>query len=294
MKNLLKPLSISLLFICFLACDNSNKQVETNKTMYSTVWDDVINNGDLDKINSTHFDENITLVSHPENIVGIENFKGYYSNFITGFSDREFTIKDIFGQGNKLVKHWHFKGIHSGDFFGMPATGKKVDIEGTTLVEMKDGKIAKEQDFMDNMAFLQQLGVVSNPGNMDVVNTAYEAFSKGDIPAVLATFDENIVWNEAEGNELADNNPYKGPQAIADGVFGRVVANWDGFTLNNIQLHEMSNNKVLATLRYNATHKKTMKKIDAQVAHLWTLKDGKIIGFQQYVDTKQLAEATKK
>lgn len=293
MKNLLKFLSILLFLVCFLSCENGNKQVAENKTMYSTVWDDVINKGELDKINSTYFDENITLVSHPENIVGIDNFKDYYANFITGFSDREFTIVDIFGEGNKLVKHWHFKGTHSGDFFGMPATGKKVDIEGTTLVEMKDGKIAQEQDFMDNMAFLQQLGIVSNPANLEVVNTAYSAFSNGDIPAVLATFDENIVWYEAEGNEYADGNPYKGPDAVANGVFARVGNEWENFTLKNIELHEMSNNKVLATLRYNGTYKKTKKTIDTQVAHLWTLEDGKVVGFQQYVDTKQLAQATK-
>jgi steroid delta-isomerase-like uncharacterized protein len=293
MKNLFKFLGLTLPLLCFLSCDTGNKQVEENKTMYSIVWDDVINKGELDKINSTYFDENITMVYHPENVVGIDDFKAYYSNFITGFSDREFRIIDIFGEDEKLVKHWHFKGTHSGEFFGMPPTGKKVDVEGTTLVKMKDGKIAQEQDFMDNMAFLQQLGVVSDPGNLNVINTAYEAFSNGDIPAVLATFDDNIVWNEAEGNELADKNPYKGPQAVADGVFGRVIEKWDGFTLKNIELHEMSNNQVLATLRYNATHKKTRKKIDTQVAHLWTLQDGKIIGFQQYVDTKQLDQATK-
>tara|TARA_B110000971_G_C19951802_1_gene473712 strand:+ start:1072 stop:1245 length:174 start_codon:yes stop_codon:yes gene_type:complete len=56
------------------------------------------------------------------------------------------------------VKHWNFKGTHTGDFFGIPATGKKVDIDGVNLVKMKDGKIAQEQDFMDNLLFNQQLG----------------------------------------------------------------------------------------------------------------------------------------
>ena len=49
---------------------------------------------------------------------------------------------DAFGQGNKIVKHWNFKGTHTGDFFGISATGKTVDIAGVTLVKMKDGKIA--------------------------------------------------------------------------------------------------------------------------------------------------------
>jgi ketosteroid isomerase-like protein len=61
--------------------------------------------------------------------------------------------------------------------------------------------------------------------------------------------------------------------------------------LENIQLHNMDNNQVLATLRYDAKVKKTGKTYNAQVAHLWTLKDGKVIAFQQFLDTKKVAEA---
>ncbi|MFD0797971.1 nuclear transport factor 2 family protein [Maribacter chungangensis] len=54
----------------------------------------------------------------------------------------------------------------------------------------------------------------------------------------------------------------------------------------------MDNNMVLATLRYDAKVKETGKSYNAQAAHLWTLDNaGKIIAFQQYVDTKKLAEA---
>ena len=54
----------------------------------------------------------------------------------------------------------------------------------------------------------------------------------------------------------------------------------------------MSDNKVLATLRYDAKVKTTGKVYNVQAAHLWTLNaDGKVIAFQQYVDTKTLADA---
>jgi len=271
----------------------SNQQTEKNVEMYSTVWDDIMNNGEIDKINNTYFDENITLVTNPENIVGIDNFKAYYSNFITGFSEGTFTVVDVFGHGDKLVKHWKYTGKHTGDFFGIPATGKTVDVEGTTLVKMKEGKIAEEQDFMDNMVFMQQLGILSYPNNINVINSAYEAFANGDIDGVVATFDANITWNEAEGNTYADGNPYVGYEAIVNGVFGRVVTEWDGFKLVDIKLHEISGNEVLATLRYNGIYKATGKKIDAQVAHHWKLNNGKVVSFQQYVDTKQLADAEK-
>ncbi|MDU8886088.1 ester cyclase [Yeosuana sp. MJ-SS3] len=293
MKNTIKLISIALLVI-LTACNSSEKQLQDNIVMYSQTWDEIINNGNLDAINSENFDENITLISSPENIVGIEAFKDYYSNFVTGFSEVEFSIVDIFGQGDKLVKHWTFKGTHSGDFFGMPGAGKSIDVEGTTLVKMKDGKIAQEQDFMDNMVFLQQLGIVSNPENVGIIDGIYKSFNTGDIPAVLAVLDENVEWIEAEGNAYADGNPYIGPDAVLNGVFARVGADYEHFEVVDVKLHDMSNNQVLATLRYNGKLKKNGATIDAQVAHHWTLNNGKVIGFQQYVDTKQLHDANNK
>ena len=127
-----------------------------------------------------------------------------------------------------------------------------------------------------------------------IIEKMYNAFAEGNIPAVLEGMDNNIVWNEAEGNSLADGNPYKGPDAVLNGVFARLGAEWENFRLVDIKLHEMADNQVLATLRYHGKNIKTGTSIDAQAAHLWTLKDGKVIGFQQYVDTKQLAEAENK
>lgn len=126
--------------------------------------------------------------------------------------------------------------------------------------------------------------------NTAIIDGLYKAFSAGDVPAVLGAMDAKIVWYEAEGNPYADKNPYIGPDAILNGVFGRVLADHEYFTLEDIELHEMSNNKVLATLRYDAKHKNG-NAYNAQVAHLWTLKDGKITAFQQYVDTKKLDDA---
>lgn len=139
---------------------NQEDPVAKNIAHYSHVWDEIINNGNLDMFNSDNFTADVVVHASPEDIVGIEAVRGFYANYVTGFSDIQFTVKDIFGQGDKLVKYWHFKGTHTGDFFGIPATGKSLDIEGTTLVLMKDGKIAEERDFFDNLEFSQQLGLI--------------------------------------------------------------------------------------------------------------------------------------
>jgi len=124
--------------------------------------------------------------------------------------------------------------------------------------------------------------------NMAIIDQLYQAFANGDIPAALANMDPNIEWNEAESSPYADGNPYIGPQAVVEGVFARIGAEWEYWNLIDIELHEMSNDKVLATLRYQAKYKKNDEVIDAQTAHFWTLEDGKITRFQQYTDTDQV------
>lgn len=130
--------------------------------------------------------------------------------------------------------------------------------------------------------------------NIKIIDTLYKAFGTGDIPTVLGSMHANIKWNEAESNSLADGNPYIGPDAILNGVFARLGANHEYFNLQDIELHNMHDNKVLATLRYDAKVKETGKSYNTQAAHLWTLNtDGEITAFQQYVDTKKLADAEK-
>lgn len=141
--------------------ETAHKQLIANLKMYTTTWENIINKREIDQINGNNFDKNVTLVTSPQNIVGIEGFKAYYNNYLTGFSNIKFTIVDAFGQDDKIVKHWNFRGTNTGKFFGIPATGKEVNIDGVTLVKMKDGKIAQEQDFFDNLEFMQQLGVIS-------------------------------------------------------------------------------------------------------------------------------------
>src|SRR6218665_577826 len=146
-----------------VALETADKQLKADIKLYESTWDEVINKGKLDLINETNFDKNITLVSKPGNIVGIEAFKNYYKNYIVGFSNVKFSIINVFGHGDTIVKHWNFKGKHTGVFFGIPPTNKEVDVNGVTLVKMKDGKILQEEDFTDNLEFMQQLELIPKP-----------------------------------------------------------------------------------------------------------------------------------
>lgn len=133
----------------------------------------------------------------------------------------------------------------------------------------------------------------SNP-NVEIVQGIYDAFAVGDAPAVLSKMSPEIILNEAESNSLADGNPYVGPPAVAEGVFGRIGQEWETFTLTDQTLYAIEYNMVLATGRYTGTHAVTGKSIDAQHVHIWWFENGLATRFQQYVDTKQLADAEMK
>jgi len=138
----------------------SSEQLAANISHYSRVWDEILNQRKLSSFNDSNFTTGVIIHASPKDVVGIDSVKAYYANFLTGFSDIRFDIKDIFGDGNKMVKYWQFSGTHTGLFFGIPATGKKVSIRGTTLIRMENGKIAEEEDFYDNLEFMQQLGLI--------------------------------------------------------------------------------------------------------------------------------------
>ena len=126
--------------------------------------------------------------------------------------------------------------------------------------------------------------------NGDIVKALYDAFAKGDVPAVLGAFDPQIQWRAAENFLYADGNPYVGPMAVAEGVFQRIVSDVENFAVLPEHFVE-AGDTVVVEGRYRGKMKATGTPVDAQFAHVWQLRDGKVVRFQQYTDTKQWAEA---
>jgi len=173
-SNIMKK-QLLLLFLIFIAsCNNQSKnknetdsslQLEKDLEMYQNVWNSFLA-GDTSVVNDKNFTEDIVIVTSDGDLVGIEACKEYYTNYLTGFTEIEWKIVDAFGQGSKLIKHWNFKGKHTGDFFGIPPTGNSLNLSGTTIVTMRDGRIAKEHDFFDMKSMLDQL--LNSEGDLTV------------------------------------------------------------------------------------------------------------------------------
>jgi len=127
--------------------------------------------------------------------------------------------------------------------------------------------------------------------NVAVVRGLYDAFARGDIPAVLGAMSPDIVWNEAENFIYADGNPYRGPEAVLTGVFARLGGEWDGFAAKPEEYLD-AGDTVVALGRYAGTYKATGRALDAWMAHVWRLEDGRAVEFRQLVDTLAAARVT--
>ena len=125
-------------------------------------------------------------------------------------------------------------------------------------------------------------------GNVQFAKDIYAAFGRGDIPAVLALFDPEVEWREAEGHPYKpDGAAWVGPQAILEQLFMRLGSEWEGFTVTVRALHDAGEHVVMEG-RYTGLYKPSGKRLDAQVCHVLRFRDGKLLSFQQYVDTGQM------
>src|ERR1700682_5940233 len=126
--------------------------------------------------------------------------------------------------------------------------------------------------------------------SVEVISGLYDSFGRGDVPAVLGQMDQQIEWNEAENFIYADRNPYVGARAVLEGVFMRLGSEWEGFKVTPEEWLDAGNHVVVLGT-YTGTHKETGNEVRAQFAHVWGVRGGSAVRFQQHTDTKQFADA---
>jgi steroid delta-isomerase-like uncharacterized protein len=81
-----------------------------------------------------------------------------------GFPDVEIALEDLVAEGDKVAKRWVFRGTHTGEYAGIPPTGKHVTMRGITLYRLARGKVTELYWNYDVFGLLQQLGAIPAPG----------------------------------------------------------------------------------------------------------------------------------
>jgi ketosteroid isomerase-like protein len=126
--------------------------------------------------------------------------------------------------------------------------------------------------------------------NYEAIKAHYAASDRRDVEAMMAPITEETRWTEMAGFPYAGT--YVGSGAIVAGVFKRISEEWDDYTFSLERLID-GGKAIVGIGTYSGRYKKTGKAMTARVVHVWDMEDGRVVNFEQFTDTRMVAEATK-
>ena len=121
------------------------------------------------------------------------------------------------------------------------------------------------------------------------IKDLYEAFGRGDAATILAKLSSDVSWEVEAPAEISFAGIRKGPEAVKS--FFQAIANDHADPSLEIAEYFSSADGVATFGRYKCTVKKTGKRVDSPVAHLFKFRDGKIIRFVDHINTAAFLEA---
>jgi len=168
MKNLIY---VSLIACIFAACGPmqsvNNMKAEANKQGVQRFYDQVINAHNpaaADSFCTAEFVDHNPAMGHSGK--GMDDLKASFKDFFAAYPDVHITANMIATNGDTVMAMVTMTGTNSGTMMGHPATNKQVNIQGTDIMVLKDGKATDRWGFFEDMKMMQQLGMMPEMGKM--------------------------------------------------------------------------------------------------------------------------------
>ena len=128
--------------------------------------------------------------------------------------------------------------------------------------------------------------------NVSLVKGLYEAFARGDVPAILGAMDPDIVWDIPQAPDYPLGGIHRGPQGIANEFFSKIPSYYLEFAAHPQHVVD-DGDRVIVLAEYRGKGKASGTAFQVPVAHVYTFRDDKWIQFQEYTDTGTIAAALK-
>jgi len=128
-----------------------------NKATVQRMFEEVINLGKLELIDEL-FDPDFQSQT-ALGTMDLEAFKGFITGWRNGFSDLRCEVGDLVAEGDNVAWSVRATGTHTGEFIGIPATGRSVDFDSLNIGQFRDGRGYRHKVIMDMPKMMAQLGV---------------------------------------------------------------------------------------------------------------------------------------
>jgi steroid delta-isomerase-like uncharacterized protein len=157
---------ISMVIVVVLSLANfsqakANDKEQANMAVMKKFYSEVANKGNIDLVDelcAENFVENEILPGEVKpNREGVIQF---FKMFRKAFPDVSYKVDFMFAKDDKVVTHLTISGTQKGEFMGIPASGKKMNMKAIEIVRFVDGKAVEHWGVTDSMAMMQQLGAL--------------------------------------------------------------------------------------------------------------------------------------
>jgi steroid delta-isomerase-like uncharacterized protein len=137
---------------------------EENKALARRELEEIWTRGNLDAAEDVYAPNYISHQSAgSEDIRGLEAIKQFAAGVRQAFPDLQITIEDQIAEGDKVVTRFTSRGTHQGELWGVPPTGREVEVRSVSTNRIEGGKIAEHWTCADQLGMMQQLGVIERP-----------------------------------------------------------------------------------------------------------------------------------
>lgn len=133
----------------------------SNKALVRKIVAEVWNTGDK-KLAHQFYAPNYVFFQEGGGVqMGVSSIEEWLETTHTAFPDITYTVDAVYTDGNKAAMRYHVTGTHTGDFRGMPPTGKPINLTGHTMFRLSDeGKVLEAWGYWDMLGLLQQIGIL--------------------------------------------------------------------------------------------------------------------------------------
>jgi predicted ester cyclase len=133
--------------------------IEENKNIVRR-YQEIYNSNDLNHLTEVVSEDLLTPNIMPGIPPGVEGAKTAHRIMLAGFPDYQTIIEDMIAEGDKVAARIKMTGTHTGEFMGVPPTGRQITFTGIYIARIADGKIVEHWGEEDSVSLLGQLGVL--------------------------------------------------------------------------------------------------------------------------------------
>ncbi|MFQ5605858.1 MAG: ester cyclase [bacterium] len=152
----------ALLGGCTLA--EQHESEDANLALMKKFYEEVVNKGNMDFIDESFAEDFVEHEEFPGLEPGRQGVKQFFQMFRAAFPDLNFNVEFAFAKDDKVVAYITITGTQNGEFMGMPASGKTINLKAIDIVRFAAGKGAEHWGVTDSGAMMEQLGMIPAGG----------------------------------------------------------------------------------------------------------------------------------